>query len=1187
MKLHPISLRTILKKVLFAVLLLCSCNGASAWPGMAMPRLHVDGRYLKDTQGNIVNLHGFAQTYSPYFNELGTRWTNYNVSGCLRYNQGLIDSILSRGWKMNFMRLHMDPYWSNKPGVTTKGESDISAFSMERFKAYLYQVFIPMAEYAAAKGLYVIMRPPGVCPDTLRQGDAYQKYLLQVWSYVARQPRLCNNAAILYELANEPVTILGSNGQAGSAADIKRYFQPVVDTLRSICDNVVLVPGTGYQSQYAAYGECPIEGTNVGYAVHVYPGWFNSGTGYDAFQRGWDAQVKPVADIAPVVVTEMDWAPAKYNASWGKDSTGVAGGTGFGANFKKITDDAGNVSWLLFTEAWRLAQFRDVAPAEGEALTFLTDPQACPWPCYHWFAEYAGSNFPRPDFTYRSTSDNGDGTYTNPVIQADFPDPDIVRVGDVYYYVSTTMHNFPGCTLLRSHDLVNWEYCCNPLTKLSNNADYNLENNTNVYSKGSWACSLMYRGGKFHILFNVFGRGDDAGGYVLTATNAEGPWTLRHIATGYYDPGLLADDDGKMYVACGNTDIHVMELDDDFNTLSDHTVATGQTGMEGNHFYKIDGRYYIYNTAFTDGSGKQWCLRASSPFGPYEIKQIFNCNDIHQGALVQTPKGAWWTVLMRDCGAFGRMPYLEPVSWVDGWPVIGTSGKDVGTHAKPDVGRQYAAAALPTTDNFRSYILGKQWQWNHNPDNTRWSLLERPGYLRLRTACVTDSFQQARNTLTQRIFAYHSDTIPSYGTVRLDLRGMADGDVTGLCVFQDPYAYIGVSRSQGAYSLVWRSTAVKADASQPLAVDSVIYLRAVADVGTSKARFFYSLNGTDFLPFGQTLDMKYQLTVFVGNRFCIFNYATKALGGYVDVDWFTTERRFDETTFYGSTYAATSTAALTAASLQADRSAYTVLSGGTRTLGLTATYLDGHTADVSAEAAYTFSPDSIVSIAHGRLTSLGEGSTLVTATYTDPLGHALTATFTATVAMFPFTDDAFDPSIYATGTFDATTLALRTGQYGFGGWHYTSGLDLSPYRYLVVQLAAVQQCGASLRLFDTDNYWSTPYTYDFGTKTKIIVSLHSMKKGSTTTLADPSHIYLAGFWTNGSAPLMLKSVYVSNDGVTPTGIDAVLEPNAADTVNVCTLSGQRLRCGVPRGSATQGLPAGVYIVGHRCIAVSR
>ncbi|MDE5724462.1 MAG: xylan 1,4-beta-xylosidase, partial [Duncaniella sp.] len=161
----------------FATVALACGMSAMAWPGMDMPPLRVDGRYLKDDAGNIVNLHGFAQTYSPWFNERGTKWTNYDVNGCLEYNKKKIDEMLEAGWKMNFIRLHMDPYWSNTPGVSTTGENDISAFDFNRFRTYLSQVFIPMAEYAISKGLYVVMRPPGVCPENIEIGDSYHKYL--------------------------------------------------------------------------------------------------------------------------------------------------------------------------------------------------------------------------------------------------------------------------------------------------------------------------------------------------------------------------------------------------------------------------------------------------------------------------------------------------------------------------------------------------------------------------------------------------------------------------------------------------------------------------------------------------------------------------------------------------------------------------------------------------------------------------------------------------------------------------------------------------------------------------------------------------------------------------------------------------------------------------------------------------
>lgn len=360
--------------------------------------LHVDGRYFKDSDGRVVNLHGFAQTYSPWFNERGTKWTNYDVKACLAYNQGLIDDILAAGWKMDFVRLHMDPYWSNIPGRHTKGENDISAFSMERFKKYLDEVFVPMAEYAIGKGLYVIMRPPGVCPMNIRVGDDYQKYLMQVWDYVSRHPRLRNNAGVMFELANEPVNILGADGRRAGTKELTAYLQPIVKKMRRHCRNILLIPGLGWQSHYADFVKYPVKGKNIGYAVHCYPGWYNGGHGegdvvvnYTGFKQGWDEQIMPLSRVAPMIVTEMDWAPSKYRSSWGKSDTGVAGGKGFGANFRKLADECGNMGWLLFTSPELLARFKDEAPQDGNH-TFLTDPEACPWPCYHWFEEYKNAS---------------------------------------------------------------------------------------------------------------------------------------------------------------------------------------------------------------------------------------------------------------------------------------------------------------------------------------------------------------------------------------------------------------------------------------------------------------------------------------------------------------------------------------------------------------------------------------------------------------------------------------------------------------------------------------------------------------------------------------------------------------------------------------------------------------------------
>ena len=372
----------------------------------ALPVLTVVGRYLKNNKGEIVNLHGFAQTYSPYFNQ--NAWNDYDVSGCLSYNKRLIDQMQSAGWKFNFIRMHLDPYWSDDTSKESVRYEGHERFSSARFQKYLDELFIPMAKYAISKGLYIVMRPPGVAPEKIAVGDDYQKFLLTVWNIVSKHPDIKNNMDIMFELANEPIHILGPDGTyagtgSGHFMNLKSYFQTITDKVRTNgAKNIIWVPGLSYQSSYSGYATYPIEGENIGYAVHVYPGWYGSdaqspsaelggvmGGGYDGFQRGWDAQVMPVANFAPIMITEMDWAPEKYNSSWGKSITGEVGGTGFGANFKYIMDRTGNASWLLFTSPHLLAQFKNVAGTEGN-YAFLNDPEACPWPVYHWFKEYAG-----------------------------------------------------------------------------------------------------------------------------------------------------------------------------------------------------------------------------------------------------------------------------------------------------------------------------------------------------------------------------------------------------------------------------------------------------------------------------------------------------------------------------------------------------------------------------------------------------------------------------------------------------------------------------------------------------------------------------------------------------------------------------------------------------------------------------
>ena len=513
------------------------------------------------------------------------------------------------------------------------------------------------------------------------------------------------------------------------------------------------------------------------------------------------------------------------------------------------------------------------------------------------------------------------GKYKNPVIFADFPDPDVIRVEDTYYMVTTTMVNFPGATIVKSKDLVNWEYCAQPLEQLSLKDRYSLLNGENAYASGMWACSMKYHNGKFHILIN----GNDAGGFLLTASDPEGQWEKRQLSRGYYDPGMLFDN-GKVYVACGIGNIQMCELDENFNYIQEKRVISDRSGLEGSHLYKIGDYYYIYATYGGWPSG-QAVFRSKNIFGPYEEKMLMEKyingkpNTIHQGALIDVvgedgEVNEWWTILQQDLGAFGRMPNLQPVTWVNDWPILGNNGKPYDTYTKPNVGTVPPCPALPTNDGFRTYPIGMQWQWNHNPDDRAWSLFERPGWLRLKTSGSANCLTQARNMLTQRIFAYYDQpSRESTGTIRLDVSKLQEGDRAGICILQDPYAAIAVEVKDGTKQLVWwqdqlttNNNFTPSQRRVTKDIGDIVYLRAGITYGTSKTQFYYSLDNKTFTKLGGQTTLGFNLSVFVGARFGLFCYhnseGTQASGdnGYADFDWFSTENSFDEDEFYGAPF---------------------------------------------------------------------------------------------------------------------------------------------------------------------------------------------------------------------------------------------------------------------------------------------
>ncbi len=363
------------------------------------------------------------------------------------------------------------------------------------------------------------------------------------------------------------------------------------------------------------------------------------------------------------------------------------------------------------------------------------------------------------------SSDNGDGTFTNPVLWSDFPDPDVIRVDDTFYFVSTSMHYFPGVTILESKDLVNWQIACNVVDAFKVHPAYDLQNG-HRYAKGQWATSLRYFGGRFHVLFNT----NTEGSFFYSAHTIEGPWKPTKVeGHKLYDPGMFVDNDGRVYVIHGNTDIFVTEMDPE--TLQEKGPArqiykSHRGGMEGNRCYHIGDYYYIYCTYGGDHAG-QTCLRSRSLYGPFEEREVmFEVGNraesvLHQSCMIPLPDGNYWGMIFQDRDGLGRIPWLIPIYWVNDWPIMGDPTDGILTLQTPfassrKLPAQSSYRTLTGTDDFNSTRIALKWQFNHNPDEHKYSLSERPGYLRLYTATMTDSLRKARNTITQRIFGPYS-----------------------------------------------------------------------------------------------------------------------------------------------------------------------------------------------------------------------------------------------------------------------------------------------------------------------------------------------------------------------------------------------------------------------------------------------
>ena len=490
-------------------------------------------------------------------------------------------------------------------------------------------------------------------------------------------------------------------------------------------------------------------------------------------------------------------------------------------------------------------------------------------------------------------------TAQNPLIFADVPDVAMIRVGNTYYMSSTTMHMSPGLPIMKSTDLVNWQLVSYAYDTLATMDELSLTNGKSTYGRGSWASSLRYHNGLYYATTFAQTTGKT---YIFTTKNIEkGPWKVSSFKPSYHDHSLFFDDDGRVYLIYGAGKIKMIELEADALAvkkgaaeqviIENASLPSGTGGglpAEGSQLFKINGKYYLFNITWPRGSMRTVVIhRADKITGPYEGRVGFQDSGVAQGGLIDTPDGKWYAYLFRDYGAVGRIPYLVPVKWEDGWPLLGNNGKVPETLELP--ASKGLMPGIAASDEFlrkkTEPALPLVWQWNHNPDNKLWSVTERKGFLRLKTGRIDTSFVSARNTLTQRTIGPESSA-----SVSIDISHMKEGDFAGLGLLQKNYGVVGIKvEKDGAKIVMVSAVTGKAEEAESIPFDKQkVYLKVDCNFRDKKdtAGFFYSLDGKSWLPVGKPLKMSYTIPHFMGYRYSLFNYATKQVGGYADFDYF-------------------------------------------------------------------------------------------------------------------------------------------------------------------------------------------------------------------------------------------------------------------------------------------------------------
>jgi beta-xylosidase len=487
--------------------------------------------------------------------------------------------------------------------------------------------------------------------------------------------------------------------------------------------------------------------------------------------------------------------------------------------------------------------------------------------------------------------DQGDGTYANPVLPADFSDLDAIAVGDTFYAISSTMQYSPGMTVLQSKDLVNWKILGGvvpDLTVIDSELNWDRMNRA---GRGIWAGAIRFHAGRFWVYFTT----PDQGIFTGTATNAAGPWTkVQPVLSdpGWDDTCPFWDDDGQMYLVTTRFaaegpsgtkyNIHLFKLTADGNAIvpgSDRIIHQSR-GSEANKLYKWNGLYYHYYSEVHPEGRVVMMDRAKSLDGPWETRQLIHVHgaidkEPNQGGIVQAPDGSWWFFTHQGRGDWeGRAAVLLPVEWIDGWPVLGKPGPDgiggmVWRDRKPVKGTPQTSVVAG--DDFNSAVLRPEWQWNYQPRPGMWSLTERKGFLRLHAFAPLkpDDLRAVGDVLTQRSFRSKQNEV----TVKLDVSGMSDGQEAGLSHFAKTFASLGVIQDGKVRTISVNNNGTRT--SGPALTQAWLWLRSTWGFD-GISRFAYSLDDKVFVPIGEP----YQLTwgSYRGDRVGLFTVNSKTAG---------------------------------------------------------------------------------------------------------------------------------------------------------------------------------------------------------------------------------------------------------------------------------------------------------------------